>query len=175
MRASSGIVQPLRTNPPVRLHPGPVAAFCFLALALQVFLPVYFPLARIFDLPLLAVVYFALTSRNVLIGMAIGLLVGLAQDGLTHGPIGLYGITKSVSGYAAAAVSLVLEVRYTSARGILTALFYLAHQILYWAIEAGLLGGSFAFDPAETLILAATHAGMAILAYRALDATRRPA
>ena len=173
MRSSNSAAPVIKAGP--RVHPGVVAAFCFLALALQVFLPVYLPLAGSFDIPLLAVVYFSLLSKNVLRGLLIGLLVGLAQDGLTHGPIGLFGITKSVTGYAAAAVSLVIEVRYPGARGVLAASFYLAHQVFYWVIESALLGGRGGLDPAETLILAATHAGMALLAFRALDGVRTTA
>ena len=147
-------------------------ALCLVALTLQVFLPVYFPLVGMLDLPLLAVVYLALLRQNVLVGMTIGLLVGLGQDGLTHGPIGLFGIIKSVIGYSAAAVSLVIEVGYPGARGVLAALFFLAHQVMFWALEGALLGGAATLDPALTLILAATHAGLALLLFRALDSLR---
>ncbi len=167
----AGVTRPNRAAP-VRLHPGAAVALCLAALAMQVFLPIYLPLVGMLDLPLLAVVYVALLRRNVLAGMLAGLLVGLAQDGLTHGPIGLFGIIKSVIGYAAAAVSLLIEVDYPGARVVLAAAFFLAHQILFWTLQGALLGGALPFDPARTLILSATHAGLALLIFRALDVLR---
>jgi len=143
-----------------------------LMLALQVALPAWASIFRLLDLPLLAVAYLALTSRSVLGGILLGVLVGLTQDGLTHGPLGLFGIVKTVVGYAAASVSLYIEVDYPGARSVLTGLFYLLHQALFWFLETGLIGVESHFDPARTLILAAIHSGLAVIVYRVWDRTR---
>jgi rod shape-determining protein MreD len=97
----------------------------------------------------------------------------MAQDGLTHGPIGLFGMIKTIIGYSAAAVSTYVEASYPGARAVLAALFYLLHQILFWMIEGSLLGGRVVFDPAQTVILAAIHAGLAILLFGFFDRLQR--
>ncbi len=174
MRPASGVHDPVRPlgPKPAKIHPGIALAVCLAALALQTLLPAHLPFAGLIDLPLLAVVYLALLSRNVLLGMIIGMTVGLAQDSLSNGPIGLFGIVKTIVGYAAGSVSLLIEVEYPGARGVLAAGFFLAHAVLFWMLQSALLGGSAVFDPALTLILAATHAGVAILLFRMLDPLR---
>lgn len=174
MRPISSVHEPLRPlgPQPAKLHPGLQLVVCLAALALQTLLPAHLPFAGLIDLPLLAVVYLALLSRNVLAGMLIGMAVGLAQDSLTNGPIGLFGILKTIVGYAAGSVSLLIEVDFPGARGVLASAFYLAHAILFWMLQSALLGGSASLDPARTLILAATHAGVAILIFRLLDPLR---
>ena len=174
MRPASGIhdsVRPLGPQP-AKIHPGIALAVCLGALAVQTLLPVHIPFAGLIDLPLLAVVYLALLSKNVIVGMLIGMAVGLGQDSLSNGPIGLFGILKTIVGYSAASVSLLIEVDYPGARGVLAAAFFLAHAVLFWMLQSALLGNSATFDPALTLILAATHAGAAILLFRILDPLR---
>ena len=92
---------PMRRTKAVRLNPLPVVLICLGALLIQTALPLYVPQAGVLDFPLLAVVYLALSRRAPLVGMGIGIIVGLSQDGLTAGPIGLFGILKTSAGYAA--------------------------------------------------------------------------
>lgn len=143
------------------------------ALALQVYLPLYFDLVGNLDLPLLVVIYLALLRRNVILGLLIGAIIGLAQDSLTQGPIGVFGILKTVIGYLAGTVSLVIEAEYSGARSVLVALFFLIHQILFWIIERTLLGNEIIIDPGRTIILATAHAGLALLLFQFLDRFRR--
>ena len=164
--------KPLRQ--PKLLHPGATIALGIVALSFQVFLPAYIPSARLLDLPLLVVVYLASLRRHVLIGMLLGLLMGVAQDALSHGPIGVFGITKTIVGYAVASLSLYVEMDYPGARSVLTAFFFLVHQGLFWLLAGGLLGQSLNMDPARTLMLCAVHAGLALILYPALDSARRP-
>ena len=159
---------------PKRLHPGVVVAAAVSALTLQVALPAYLPFVDLLDFPLVILVYLALLEKSPLAGVAIGLAIGLAQDGLTHGPIGVFGIVKSVVGYASSSVSSVVEVGYAGARSVLTALFFLIQQALFWVVKGTLLGSEVAFDAPRTLILATVHAGLALLLFRSLDPLRRP-
>lgn len=158
-----------RRPKPVNLRIGVTVATLVLALALHVFLPLHIPLAGLIDLPLLAVVYIATARRHILIGMLVGCLTGLAQDSLTHGPIGLFGIIKAVIGYSVASASLYIETDYAATRSLLAALSFLAQQVLFWVLEGALLGGVMALEPAQTLILSAMHAGLALLLFRFLD------
>lgn len=152
-----------------RLHPAVAAAAALAALTFQVSLPRYFTVIGFFDFPLLIVVYLALSRRNVIAGILTGAAIGLAQDALTHGPVGLFGIIKSVIGYLTGSLSLVIEVDYPGARGILVAVSYLLHQLLLWTMETVLLGNEVSVDLLRALIVAAAHAGLAGLLYRPLD------
>jgi rod shape-determining protein MreD len=156
-----------------KLHPSAAVALGLAALALQLFLPRLTPAAALLDLPLLAVVYLAVIRRQVLIGMLAGMLIGLAQDGLTHGPFGLFGIVKTVIGYSAAAVSQYIEVDFPGARAVLCAFFFLMHQALFWALAGGLLGRTVTADPVRELMLGAVHAGLALMAFGLFDRMKR--
>jgi rod shape-determining protein MreD len=160
---------PLRRTKAVRLNPLPVVAICLAALLIQTALPLYLPQASVLDFPLLAVVYVALSRRAPLVGLGIGLIVGLAQDGLTSGPIGLFGILKTSAGYAAGAMGSYIEIKFPGARSVLTALFFLAHQVLFWFLAGTLLGGAVNVDIPRTLILAVVHAGLALPLFRMFD------
>ena len=106
----------------LRLHTA--LAVTVIALALQVHLPLYFDHLGNLDLPLLVAVYLTVLRRDVVAGLLIGVAVGLAQDSLTQGPIGVFGILKTVIGYLAATVSRFIEVDFIAARSVLTALFF---------------------------------------------------
>ena len=164
----------LRRRPLERLAPGWAVAVALLTLAAQSLLPMYVKVAGLFDLPLLITVFLALTERNVPRGTLIGGAIGLAQDALTHGPIGVFGIIKTVIGYLAASVSLVIEVDYPGVRSVLAALFYLIHQLLYWTMQGVLLGADATLDPARTVVMSAAHAGVALLMFQLVDHLKRP-
>jgi rod shape-determining protein MreD len=160
---------PLRRTKAVRLNPLPAAAVGLGALLIQTALPLYLPQAAALDFPLLAVVYLALSRRAPLVGMGIGIVIGLAQDGLTSGPIGLFGIPKTSAGYAAGAIGSYIEIKFPGARSVLTALFFLGHQVIFWFLAGTLLGGAVNADLPRTLILAVVHAGLALPLYRIFD------
>ena len=74
-----------------RFPPWTVILIALLALSLQGHLPLWFPAVEVLDLPLLVTVYFALNRRSQISGMLVGAAIGIAQDSLGHGPIGLFG------------------------------------------------------------------------------------
>ena len=85
----------------MEVHRFPVAAAVAVPLAallLQRFLPLHFPTTAIFDLPLLVTIYFGIVRQNPISGLLTGGVIGLLQDSLTHQPLGLYGIAKTVVG-----------------------------------------------------------------------------
>jgi rod shape-determining protein MreD len=143
------------------------------ALALQVYLPQYFGFIGNLDLPLLVAVYLALMSRSAIVGLLIGAVIGIAQDSLTDGPVGVFGILKTVIGYLAGTISLYIEVDYPGARSVLVALFFLIHQILFWIVETVLLGSEISIQLVLTLILAAAHAGLSLAVFRLLDGLKK--
>lgn len=150
-----------------------IVLMTLLALALQVLLPVYVDVFGFFDLPLLVLVYAALLGRNVIGGLLIGTAIGLLQDGLTHGPVGLFGVVKTIVGYLAGTTSLLVEVNYPGVRSVLVAGFFLLHQGLFWAISEFLLGRPTQVEWIRVVILAAAHAGLALAVFPLFDRFRR--
>jgi len=141
----------------------------FLALLLQRVLPLYLPPARHFDWPLLILTYLSLTGRNVEQGIVTGAAIGLAQDALTHGPMGVFGIIKTLIGYLGGSISLVIETDFPGARSVLAALFFLIHQLLYWTMQRVLLATEVPLDAPLTLIMSAAHAALAAVMFRLFD------
>jgi rod shape-determining protein MreD len=105
---------------------------------LQAYLPVYLPFFRMFDLPLLVTIYFAVARRNQVTGLLTGGAIGLLQDSLTHQPIGLFGIAKTVVGYLGSSIGVKLDVDNPGSRLLITFVFYIIHQMIYLLIARGL-------------------------------------
>src|SRR6266705_901727 len=78
----------------------PLAAILF-----QVYVPRFLTFLSYLELPLLVTVYFSLLSRSPVAGVCFGMMIGLAQDSLSHHPLGMFGIVKTLVGYFAASVS----------------------------------------------------------------------
>ena len=156
-----------------QLGPGSSWAVVLVSLLLQIYLPLYWSQFGLFDLSLLVVVYLAVTRREVVSGILIGAGIGLAQDALTHGPVGLFGIIKTVIGYLAASVSLVIEVSYPGARSVLAALCFLVQQFLFWVMQGALLANHVDFNLSRTLVLASAHAGVSLILYSLLDRLKK--
>ena len=56
------------------------------------------------------VVYFSLMRRSPVAGVLFGAGIGLAQDSLSHNPLGMFGIVKTLVGYFAASMSQRFDV-----------------------------------------------------------------
>jgi len=153
----------------VRLHPWLSVAAVVTALLLQAYLPLLSSYASMADLPLLVTIYLALLRRSPVAGLLIGMTVGLGQDSLSHGPMGLYGIIKTIIGYVCSSLTLVLAVEPLATRVILVAGLYVIHQFFFWAMQRVLLEQVTNFVWQRTLLLAAANAGVALLVYRFLD------
>ena len=148
----------------------PVAiAVPLVALALQAFLPVWFPFFSIFDSPLLVVLFFAVARRSQLAGMATGAVIGLLQDSLTHHPIGIYGLAKTVVGYGASSLGVKLDVENIGARFLLTFFFYVIHEVVYLSVARGLVGLSMKWHWSHELGAALANAILAVLVFAILD------
>ncbi|HSB74976.1 MAG TPA: rod shape-determining protein MreD, partial [Terriglobales bacterium] len=87
----------------------PAAIFIpLLALFLQAYLPLRLHFFELFDLPLLVTIFLSVSRRNPATGLLTGCIIGLLQDSLTHQPIGIYGIAKTVVGYGASSLGVKL-------------------------------------------------------------------
>jgi rod shape-determining protein MreD len=142
----------------------PLAAILF-----QVYVPRFITYLSYLEVPLLVTVYFSLARRSPVAGVFFGAGIGLAQDSLSHHPLGMFGITKTLVGYFAGSVSQRFEVENSVVRLVLAFFFFFFHQFFYWVLTSVLPGERFPFSPIETIVVAALNAAVAVPLYRVLD------
>jgi len=145
------------------------------ALFLQAFLPLRMHFFSIFDLPLLVVIFFAVARRNPVSGMLTGAAIGVLQDALTHQPIGVYGIAKTVVGYGASSLGVKLDVENVGARVLLTLFFYVVHQFVYFLVARGLVGLTLTWSWSRELVGALVNAVLAAILFTLLDRLKQRA
>ena len=110
------------------------------ALVLQAWLPRIVGQYAWFDLPLIITVYFALGRRSPVQGTMMGALMGIFEDALTHRPIGINGIAKTVVGFLAASVGVRIAVENQAIRLFLNFLLSLLSSAIAVFIYRFLLG-----------------------------------
>jgi rod shape-determining protein MreD len=143
-----------------------------LAILFQVYVPLFFQWLAFVEMPLLAVVYFALMRRNPISGLFIGAAIGLAQDSLSKNPLGMFGIVNTLVGYFAASVGLRLDVDHTFIRLLLSFFFYVFHQVFYWMLARALLGQQVSLNVQQTIVLGLLNAVIGISLFHFLDRLR---
>jgi rod shape-determining protein MreD len=148
----------------------PTAIFLPLAaLFLQAFVPLRFPGFAMLDLPLLVVIFFSVARRSQVAGLLTGAVIGLLQDSLTHQPIGLYGIAKTVVGYGASSLGVKIDVENIGARFLGSACFYLVHQAIYFVVARGMVQLSLQWSWSHELLASVLNAFMAVFLFAGLD------
>jgi rod shape-determining protein MreD len=143
------------------------------AIFLQAWLPLRFPILKIFDLPLLVTIGFATARRSPLAGLFTGGLIGILQDALTHQPIGLYGISKTVVGFGASSLGIKVDVENPGARFLLTILFYVVHEIAFFIIARGLVGLRMEWSWPHEISSGVANAVLGIAVYALLDRVKQ--
>ena len=86
-------------------------------------------------------IFFAVARRNPISGCLTGCAIGLMQD-LFAGPqppLGMYGIALTIIGYMASSLGLKIDVENPGSRFIITYIFFVAHQGIYYGVAHGLL------------------------------------
>jgi rod shape-determining protein MreD len=148
----------------------PTAIFVPLAaLFLQAFVPLRFPGFAMLDLPLLVVIFFGVARRSQVAGLLTGAVIGLLQDSLTHQPIGLYGIAKTVVGYGASSLGVKIDVENIGARFLGSASFYLVHQCIYFVVARGMVQLRLQWSWPHELLAAVINAFVAVFLFAVLD------
>ena len=112
----------------------------FALILIQAYLPIIFPRLLILDLPLIAVIFFAVGRRNPILGALTGASIGLVQDMLTGQPIGIYGIAKTIVGYIASSIGLQVDVENITTRILMNFGFSILQSGLLFLIQHYLLG-----------------------------------
>jgi rod shape-determining protein MreD len=125
----------------IRRYPVLVYALApLVALLLQAWLPRLLGRFAWFDLPLVVTVYFALSRRSPIHGTVMGCLLGLFEDALTHRPIGINGVAKTVAGFLAASVGVRIAVDHFTIRLVLIFSLSLLSSGLYFFVYRYVLG-----------------------------------
>jgi len=156
---------------------GPVVSIVvpLLALVIQAYLPGRVHAFAVFDLPFLVTIFFAVTRRSQVAGMMTGAIIGLVQDALTHQALGLYGVAKTVVGYGASSLGVKIDVENPGTRLLVTAGFYLVHQLAYFLVARNILGVALEWLWARTLLAALLNGLAAIVLFAILDRFKRGA
>jgi rod shape-determining protein MreD len=145
-----------------------------LAILLQSFLPKPFPRFAILDLPLIVVLFFAVSRRSPISGTLTGAIVGLLQDALTNQPIGVNGMAKAAIGYIAASIGLQVDVESPLTRIVITFGFSLVSSVLLFLIDHRLLGlPDFHLLWGHELLRACANTVVAIPIFFLLDSAKR--
>jgi rod shape-determining protein MreD len=140
-----------------------------LALGLQSFVTLHFAHFAILDLPLLVVIYFATTLRMPIAATVGGAMLGLAQDALTHQPLGVFGMAKAFIGYLAASLGVRIDTESTGTRLVLTFLFTLLNDGIDWVLVRHLLEQPMPWGWLYQLTRAAINTVVAVLLFALLD------
>ena len=178
---SSFIIHPVYVAAPThrsiavfRAHPVTLWVAAFAALVLQTYLPLKVPLARLVDLPLLVTIYFALLRRSKLFSLGLGTTLGLLQDALSHGYIGMFGMAKALVAYLAAWASIKFDPEHPVTRFGVVGALVLIHNLFMSALEQ-LLPTPPPFQPLDLASAALLNVAIALVVFLGLDYFKRPA
>ncbi|HEY6307242.1 MAG TPA: rod shape-determining protein MreD [Candidatus Angelobacter sp.] len=140
-----------------------------LAIFVQVFVSQWLGFIKIFDFPLLLVIFFAVARRRPIPGLITGAAIGTLQDVFAHAVIGLNGIANTLIGYLASSLGVRIDVENPGSRFLMTLAFCLLHRVLYLMIDRGLVGANEPWLWGHTLVSAVANGLMAVVLFAALD------
>jgi rod shape-determining protein MreD len=142
------------------------------ALVLQAWLPRLLGRFAYMDLPLLVTIYFALNRRSPIHGTLLGAVLGMAQDGLTQGAIGIHGIANTVCGFLSASIGIRIVVDNNIIRMFLNFLFTLLSSGIVVFIIRILLGMDWQSNWLDEVLKAAGNALIGVVLFPLLDRTQ---
>ena len=155
-----------------RVRPVTLGVTILVALLFQTFLPLKIPLAGLMDLPLLVTVYFTLVRQNKIFGIALGTGLGLVQDALSHGYLGMFGMAKALVGYLAASAAVRFNVESLLARSVVTASLILLHNLCMAGLQHALLESPPAFLPLDVASAVLVNVALSLILFPVLDRFR---
>jgi rod shape-determining protein MreD len=158
-----------RKSRAVRFRPVGIFLVPLAAILFQVYLPRFFQMLGYLEMPLLVTVYFALMRRRPIQGLMLGAAIGLGQDSLSHQPLGMFGIVKTLVGYFAASVSMRFDVDNPFIRFLLSFFFFFFHQFFYWVLSRALLAQQIDFNVHQAFMLGLLNAAVAVPLFMFLD------
>jgi rod shape-determining protein MreD len=165
-------VAPQREVEAFRVRSATLWATILVALLLQTFLPLKIPLAGLMDFPLLVTVYFTLVRQNKIFGIALGTGLGLMQDALSHGYVGMFGMAKALVGYLAAFAAIRFNVESLFARSVVTASLILLHNLCMAGLQHALLDSPPAFMALDLASAVLVNVALSLIVFPVLDRFR---
>ncbi len=154
-------------------HPAVTLLVPVAAVLLQAVLPRLWTRLIILDLPLIVVIFFALSPRSPIAGTVTGTFIGLFQDGLTSLPLGVNGIAKAIVGYIAASLGFAVDADNLVNRVAINFVFCLMQSLLLYLIEHFLVGNADAhLRPLYELLRAVCNTVVAVPIFFMLDTFR---
>jgi rod shape-determining protein MreD len=142
---------------------------------LQATLPAVFPLARLFEFPLLVTIYFSVASRDKIFGIFLGTGLGLLQDALSHSYLGLMGMAEGLAGYLAVSASTKFDVDHAFARSLLVATLVIVQNLLVAFLRHVLLEASYPMEPLRLASSALVNIALGLVLFRLFDRFQRSA
>ncbi|MDR3725847.1 MAG: rod shape-determining protein MreD [Terracidiphilus sp.] len=118
----------------IEIHHYPILVYALVplaALVLQAWLPRLLGPYAWFDLPLVVTIYIALSRRSPIQGTVMGAVMGILEDALTHRPIGINGIAKTIVGFLAASFGVRIAVENHTIRLFLNFLLSLLSSAIF--------------------------------------------
>ncbi|OFV97326.1 MAG: hypothetical protein A3F68_07225 [Acidobacteria bacterium RIFCSPLOWO2_12_FULL_54_10] len=106
--------------------------------------------------------------------MLAGAIIGIAQDSLTGGPIGLFGSAKTVIGYVTPSLSSLLDTEGFRVRVFILFIFYLLQVVLIYGLGTLVLGQSSELNGVRGVLGGLVNAVIGVLLYILLDRLRKP-
>jgi rod shape-determining protein MreD len=159
----------------IEIHRFPVLVYALVpvcALVLQAYLPRLLGRFAWFDLPLVVTVFFALSRRNPIQGSVMGSILGIFEDGLTGHAIGINGVAKTLVGYLAASVGVLINVEAYTIRLALTFVLSLVGSATYFFVYRFLLGLAVESNGMTELYKAIGNSLIALVLFPLLDRTK---
>ncbi len=141
------------------------------AVLIQIFIPVKVRFLPIIDLPFMVTIFFAVARRNPVSGCITGCVIGLLQDlfaGPSH-PLGMYGIALTIIGYLASSLGLKIDVENPGSRFLITYIFFVVHQGVYYGVAHGLLREGLLWSWSHVALSALANAVIGIFVFKFLD------
>ena len=146
-----------------------------LALFVQVFVSKWLGFIKIFDLPLLVTIFFAVARRRPVPSLITGALIGSFQDVLAGSYIGLNGIAKTMIGFLASSLGVRIDVDNPGSRFIMTFAFSLVHRIIYMIINLALVGANEPWYWGHTLVSAIANGLLCVVLFAGMDRLKQRA
>ena len=156
----------------IRRYPALVYAMVpVLAVVLQAWLPRLLGRFAWFDLPLVVTVFFALTRRNAIQGSILGGILGIFEDALTGHAIGINGVAKTLVGYLAASIGVLVNVENHAIRLVITFVLSIVGSATYFFVVRFLLGMAWDTNWMNELYKALGNSLIALVLFPLLDRT----
>jgi rod shape-determining protein MreD len=155
-----------------RVRPVTLWVTILVALLFQTFLPLKIPLAGLMDFPLVVTVYFTLVRQNKVFGIGLGTGLGLMQDALSHGYVGMFGMAKALIGYLAAYAAVRFNLESLFARSLVTASLVLLHNLCMAGLQHALLDSPPTFVALDLASAVLVNVALSLIVFPLLDRLR---